>query len=47
MSRPKLVLVLFAALVVSATAAGFAVAGMGNGNDKTFQYAIGLWGNMP
>jgi len=47
MSRPKLVLVLFAALVVSATAAGFAVAGMGNGNDKTFQYAIGLWGDMP
>jgi hypothetical protein len=45
--RPKLVLVLFAALVVSATAAGFAVAGMGNGNDKTFQYAIGLWGDMP
>src|SRR5204863_2512661 len=47
MSRPKLVLVLFAALVVAATAAGFAVAGKSNGNNKTFEYAIGLWGDIP
>ena len=43
----RLVLVLLAAVAAGAVAAGIAVAGRGNGNDKTFQYAIGLWGDMP
>lgn len=33
--------------VVAATATGFAVAREDTGNDKTFQYAIGVWGDMP
>jgi hypothetical protein len=36
-----------AVLVAGAVTAGIAVAGKGNGNDKTFQYAIGLWGDLP
>jgi hypothetical protein len=47
MSRRKLGVVLLAALVAGAVAAGIAVAGQGNGNNKTFEYAIGLWGDMP
>jgi hypothetical protein len=47
MSRRKLVLTVLVAAVAGAVAAGIAVAGKGNGNDKTFQYAIGLWGDMP
>lgn len=47
MSRRKLGVVLFAALVAGAVAAGIAVAGKGNGNNKTFEYAVGLWGDMP
>jgi hypothetical protein len=47
MSRRKLGVVLLAAVVAGAVAAGIAVAGKGNGNDKTFEYAIGLWGDMP
>jgi hypothetical protein len=47
MSRRKLVLVVLAALAACAAAAGIAVAGKGNGNDKTFEYAVGLWGDMP
>jgi hypothetical protein len=33
--------------VVAAVVAGFAVGGNGKGNNKTFQYAIGLWGDLP
>ena len=47
MSRRKLVLVVLAAFAACAAAAGIAVAGKGNGNDKTFEYAVGLWGDMP
>jgi hypothetical protein len=47
MSRRKVWLVLLATLAAAAVAAGIAVAGQGNGNDKTFQYAIGLWGDLP
>jgi hypothetical protein len=47
MSRRSLVLALLGALVVTAGLAGVAVARKGNGNDKTFQYAIELWGDMP
>ena len=47
MSRRKLGVVLLAALIAGAVAAGIAVAGKGNGNNKTFEYAIGLWGDMP
>jgi hypothetical protein len=46
MSRRKLVLVLFAALAATVTA-GIAVAGQGNGNKKTFEYSVGLWGDLP
>jgi hypothetical protein len=35
------------AVVVLATAAGLAIAGDGRTNDKTFEYAIGLWGDLP
>src|SRR5262245_45153261 len=34
-------------LAVTAVVVGIAAAGNGNGNDKTFQYAIGLWGDLP
>src|SRR5262245_60890238 len=47
MSRRKLVLAVLATVTVAATTVGIAVAGKGNGNDKTFQYSIGLWGDMP
>jgi hypothetical protein len=47
MSSRRLVLVLLATVAAGAVAAGIAVAGKGNGNDKTFEYAIGLWGDMP
>jgi len=47
MSARRLVLVLLAAVAAGAVAAGIAVAGKGNGNNKTFEYAIGLWGDMP
>jgi len=46
MSRRTL-LTLAAVLIAATVAAGIAVAGNGNGNDKTFQYTIGLWGDMP
>ena len=36
-----------AGLVALAVAAGMAVAGNGRTNDKTFEYAIGLWGDLP
>lgn len=47
MSRRRVCLVLLAALAIGATAAGIAVAGKGNGNDKTFEYTVGLWGDLP
>jgi hypothetical protein len=43
----KLIWPALAAAVVLATAAGLAVAGNGRTNDKTFEYAIGLWGDLP
>src|SRR5499427_5571885 len=46
MSRRRLLLAL-GVLVAAAALAGVAVAGKGNGNDKTFEYAIGLWGDLP
>jgi hypothetical protein len=46
MSRRKLVLVLLVALAAAVTA-GIAIAGQGNGNNKTFEYAVGLWGDLP
>jgi hypothetical protein len=47
MSRTSLCLVLLAALAIGAVAAGIAVAGKGNGNNKTFEYSVGLWGDLP
>ena len=47
MFRRKLWLVLVAALTVAAVAAGIAVAEKDKGNDKNFEYAIGLWGDFP
>jgi len=46
-SRSKLVLILLAALGAAALLAGIAAAGQGNGNDKTFEFTVGLWGDMP
>jgi len=36
-----------AAVAVGAFAVGVAVAAKGDGNNKTFQYAVALWGDMP
>ena len=36
-----------AALGIAALAAGLAVGGNGRSNKKTFEYAIGLWGDLP
>jgi hypothetical protein len=47
MSRRRIMLVLLTALAAGAITAGIAVAGRGNGNNKTFQYAVGLWGDLP
>jgi hypothetical protein len=47
MSRRTLALVLLAATAAAAITAGIAVAGKGNGNNKTFEYAVGLWGDLP
>jgi hypothetical protein len=47
MSSRKLLLVLLAVVAVGAVAAGIAVAGKGNGNNKTFEYTVGLWGDLP
>jgi hypothetical protein len=46
-SRRKLVFILLAALGTVAFAAGIAAAGKGNGNNKTFELAVGLWGDTP
>jgi hypothetical protein len=40
-------LVLLVALAAGAMAAGIAAAGKGNTNNKTFEYAVGLWGDLP
>ena len=47
MSRSKLVFILLAALAAGAFAVGIAAAGKGNGNNKTFEFAVGLWGDTP
>ena len=47
MFRKKLWLALVAAVTVAAVAAGIAVAEKDKGNDKNFEYAIGLWGDFP
>jgi hypothetical protein len=47
MSRRKLLVVLLATLVAGAVTAGIAIAGQGNGNNKTFEFTVGLWGDMP
>jgi hypothetical protein len=47
MSQRRLLLVLLAVLTAGAIAAGIAVAAESNGSNKTFEYAIGLWGDMP
>jgi hypothetical protein len=38
---------LLLALVVASIAAGIAVGGNGDTNNKTFEYSIGLWGDLP
>jgi len=47
MSRRRLGFAVLAALTIGAVAAGIAVAGKGNGNNKTFEYTVGLWGDLP
>jgi len=47
MTSRKLLLVLLAAAAAGAVAAGIAVAGKGNGNNKTFEFTVGLWGDLP
>jgi hypothetical protein len=47
MIRRRVLYVVLAAVVVGVVSVGIASAGKGNGNDKTFEYAIGLWGDMP
>jgi hypothetical protein len=46
MSRRRVLCAVFAAFVALALTTG-AVAGKGNGNNKTFEYTIGLWGDLP
>lgn len=36
-----------AVLVAAAVMGGLAVAGNGTKNDKTFEYAVWLWGDLP
>src|SRR5262245_20864385 len=43
----KLVLLGLSVLAVAAATAGLAAGAGGNGNDKTFEYSIGLWGDLP
>jgi hypothetical protein len=47
MSRRRLLFAVLAALVAGAVTTGFAVAGDGKKNDKSFEYAVGLWGDLP
>jgi hypothetical protein len=46
MSRRSLLFVLLAVVSAGAVTTGVAIA-KGGGNDKTFQYAVGLWGDLP
>jgi hypothetical protein len=46
MSRRRLLL-LVSMLIAAAIAAGLAVAADDQGNNRTFEYAVGLWGDMP
>ena len=43
----KRLLALLAAVVVAALTTGYAVSGNGETNKKTFEYAVGLWGDLP
>jgi hypothetical protein len=43
----KLLWPIAAALVAAGFAAGIAASGNGQNNDKTFEYAVGLWGDLP
>ena len=47
MSRRAVLAVALAIVAAGAVSGGFAVAGMRNGNDKNFEYAVGLWGDLP
>ena len=47
MSKRRVSLVLLFVSVAGVLAAGLAIAGNEGGNDKTFEYAIGLWGDLP
>jgi hypothetical protein len=43
----KMIWPLAATAIVVAVVAGIAVGGNGRGNDKTFEYQVGLWGDLP
>ena len=43
----KSVWVALAALTLLALAAGIAVGSKGTTNKKTFEYSVGLWGDLP
>ena len=45
MSKRRVSLVLLCVVAAGAVAAGFAIAGKDRGNDKKFEYTIGLWGD--
>jgi hypothetical protein len=47
MTGRRLLQLLLATVVIGAAAAGIAVAGAVHGNDTKFEYAIGVWGDMP
>jgi hypothetical protein len=47
MSKGRVSFVLLAVSVFGVVVAGIAVAGKGRGDDRKFEYAIGLWGDVP
>src|SRR5919201_5622549 len=47
MSKRRVSLVLLAVSVIGVLVAGIAVAGKGRADDRKFEYAIGLWGDVP
>jgi len=47
MSKRRVSLVLLFVSVAGVVAAGLAAAGKERGDDRTFEYAIGLWGDVP
>ena len=47
MSRRRLLFALLAVLVAGSITTGIAIAGQDNGNNKTFEFTVGLWGDMP